>query len=323
MFFADRIFLATCHILSGHKESTSLFEAAVGLWHVEELSGEGSHWPSRGADEREEKGAVEEVVKREKGGCRRRCAGKGGCSRRVAEGWLAEEDTEKSMGWTTVGGALGLSWGAFWLSGEAFWLLGGAFWLLGRSFFPLPRVSEGEREAFLSWGSKLRRRDSEFLTTERDIWGELLYLRSLWRDKLIERAETWFLFAWGTRYVRSFLLVSHYSSIFHNIMLFWVDVEGHWSVCWYVCLHACRFVHLLIWYAPVVVMKCLRIMRVVAFDMVYPPARKIHGWFMKWIFWYFPLFIHLLSRSVSFTSPVSWYPSMVRIHFLIPAQKRS
>ena len=28
----------TCHILNGHKESTSLFEAAVGLWHVEELS---------------------------------------------------------------------------------------------------------------------------------------------------------------------------------------------------------------------------------------------------------------------------------------------
>ena len=31
----------------------------------------------------------------------------------------------------------------------------------------------------------------------------------------------------------------------------------------------------------------------------YPPAQKIHGWFMKWTFWDFPLFIHLLSRSIS------------------------
>ena len=141
--------------------------------------------------------------------------------------------------------------------------------------------------------------------------------------KLIERTATWFLLAWGTRYVRSLLLVSHYSLIFHNIMLFWVDIEGHWSVCWYACLHVCRLAHLLIWYAPVVVMKCLRIMRVVALDMVYPPAQKIHGRFMKWILWDFPLFIHLLSHSVSFTSPVSRYPSMIRTHFLIPAWKRS
>ena len=75
-------------------------------------------------------------------------------------------------------------------------------------------------------------------------------------------------------------------------MLFWVDIEGRWSICWYACLHVCRLTHLLIWYAPVVVMKCLRIMRVVALDMVYPPAQKIHGRFMKWIFWDFPLFIH-------------------------------
>ena len=53
--FADHIFnqvslsqRAMCHILSGHKESTSLFEAVVGLWHVEGLSGRGSHRPSRG-----------------------------------------------------------------------------------------------------------------------------------------------------------------------------------------------------------------------------------------------------------------------------------
>ena len=129
------------------------------------------------------------------------------------------------------------------------------------------------------------------------------------REKLLERAGTWFLFAWGTRYVHSFLLVSHYSLIFHNIMLFWVDVEGHQSACWYVCLHLCRFVHLLIWYAPVVVMKCLRIMRVVASVMVHPPAQKIHRWFMKWIFWDFPLFICLLLRSFFSTSLVSWRPS--------------
>ena len=52
--FVDHIFSqvslsqrATCHILSGHKESTSLFEAAAGLWQVEELSGRGTPplWP--------------------------------------------------------------------------------------------------------------------------------------------------------------------------------------------------------------------------------------------------------------------------------------
>ena len=41
---------------------------------MEELSGGGSRRPSRGADEREKKV---------------------GCRRSVAEGWLAEEDTEK------------------------------------------------------------------------------------------------------------------------------------------------------------------------------------------------------------------------------------
>ena len=48
-----------CHILSGHEGSTSLFEAVVGLWHLEELSGGGSRRPSGGADEREEKVAAE------------------------------------------------------------------------------------------------------------------------------------------------------------------------------------------------------------------------------------------------------------------------
>ena len=33
---------ATCHILSGHKGSTSLLKAVVGLWHVEELSVRGT-----------------------------------------------------------------------------------------------------------------------------------------------------------------------------------------------------------------------------------------------------------------------------------------
>ena len=38
---------ATCHILSDHKESTSLFEAAIGLRHVKELSRRGTPplWP--------------------------------------------------------------------------------------------------------------------------------------------------------------------------------------------------------------------------------------------------------------------------------------
>ena len=139
-----------------------------------------------------------------------------------------------------------------------------------------------ERKEICSARSSMAR--GEFLTAER---------------KSIERAETWFLFAWGTRYVHSFLLVSHYSLIFHNIMLFRVNNEGHQSACWSMTLQTCLPLFILIWYVPVVVMKCLRVMRVAASDMVYPPAQKIYAWFMKWIFWYFPLFIHLLLRSVS------------------------
>ena len=66
---------ATCHILSGHKESTSLFEAAKGVgqkggYRMSELekcgcrrSGAEKRWPQKGDKGREKVAAAEMVEK--------------------------------------------------------------------------------------------------------------------------------------------------------------------------------------------------------------------------------------------------------------------
>ena len=61
-------------------------------------------------------------------------------------------------------------------------------------------------------------------------------------------------------------------------------------------------------------MKCPGIMHVVAFDMVYSLAQKVHWWFMKWIYWdflYLFVFFHALFCYLPlFLDIRPWYASI-------------
>ena len=138
----------------------------------------------------------------------------------------------------------------------------------------------------------------------------------------IEWGRTWKMRV-HTRYIRSFLLVSHYSPIFHIIMLFGVDNEGHQSACWSMTLHLCLPLSILTGSDPIVIMKCLRIMRVVAFWyglLTYSEdSWMIHEVdFLRFSFIYLPSFALFFLYFPCFLTSV-----MVRVHFLIPARKRS
>ena len=89
-------------------------------------------------------------------------------------------------------------------------------WLRQRSWkrqIQKEKKERGEEIFFLRGRSSIAK--SEFLTAERDIWAELLHRRGHWERVTHWERETWFLFAWGTRYVPVFSssLIIHWFSI--------------------------------------------------------------------------------------------------------------
>ena len=158
-------------------------------------------------------------------------------------------------------------------------------------------------------------RESEVLpwSFEKDFWAEHPRNMKQWVGSLKYSAEKGI-----SRYVYQSSI--SFIDIWILIDLFGVDNEGHQFVCWYVRLYLCRFVHLLIWYASVVVMKCLRIMRVVAFDTVLPTCSE-DSWMIHEVdflrfsficsssftlcFFYFPCFLISVNGTHPFSHPCS------------------